>query len=68
LAFRIGIPLDRIAVVLAKRVCIAEQPGHEEVKEAPQLAEVVFHRRAREAEAMRGFEAAADLRGDFWGF
>ena len=64
LAIGIGIALNRIAVVLTKRVRIAQQTGHEELEEAPQLAEMVFHRRAGEAEAVFGLQTAANLRGE----
>ena len=50
--------------MLTKRVRIAQQAGHEKVEEAPQLAEMVFHRRAREAEAVLGLQTAANLRGE----
>ena len=42
---------------LAKARIRSQQPGHEEVKNAPQLRKAVFHRRARERELVVGFKA-----------
>ena len=50
----IGITLDGVAVMLAEGIRIAEQAGDEEVEEAPQFTEMIFHRRAGEAEAVAG--------------
>ena len=64
----VGVFLNRCAVVAGKAFAVAEPAGHEEVEQRPQLAQVVFQRRAGQAQALLGLEAcpaamAALLRG-----
>jgi hypothetical protein len=54
--------LDRDAEAFAE-VLAAEEAGHQEAHQAPQFAEVVFDRGAREAEPVAGIELAGG-RGD----
>ena len=51
LAIGIALALDRDAVVAAERALVAEQARHRQIDLRPQLAEVVFQRRAGHAHA-----------------
>ena len=44
-------------VALAEPLVAAEEPGHEEVEDAPELREAVLHRRTREREPQTGAQA-----------
>ena len=59
----IALTLDGCAVEALEFLLAAEQAGHQEVVLAPQLAEVVFQRRAGEAEPVFGDEFARNLGG-----
>ncbi len=54
LAFLVVLLLDRHPVVAAKRTLVAEQARHREVDLRPQFAQMVFQRRAGEADVARG--------------
>ncbi|MNF55239.1 hypothetical protein D3C84_366940 [compost metagenome] len=62
-ALLVGLLLDRGAVVAGEARCVAEPAGHEEVEQRPEFAQVVFQRRAGQAQALPGLQLAGGQRG-----
>ncbi len=60
----VAVILDGLSVALDKRRPIAEEAWHQKIEEGPELAEVIFEGRPREAEAvvaLEGFDGPMDL-------
>ena len=62
-AAAVALLLDGRAKAGAKALRAAEKAGHQEVEQAPQLAQVVLHRRARQREPLARIERGDHLRG-----
>ena len=54
----LAVLLDGLAPALGELPRVAQEAGHEEIELRPQLAQVVLQRRARQAEPVRGLQAA----------
>ena len=59
---RVALLLDRMAIPAVEGLERAEKARHEEIEEGPQLAEMVLHRRAGQAQALLGAKLAHVLR------
>ena len=59
----VALALNGVAKQLTEALLAAQKTGHQEVKQAPQLAQVVFHGRARQAQAVCDRDVAHSLRG-----
>ncbi|MNS94593.1 hypothetical protein D3C72_1288160 [compost metagenome] len=57
-ALAVAVALDRCAVVLVEALQVTQPARHEEVENRPQLAQVVFHWRAGQADALIGPQLA----------
>ncbi len=62
-AVLVAMLFDGGAVVAVEFLAVAQPAGHQEVKQRPQLAQVVFQRRTAQAQALAGVEVACGLGG-----
>ena len=53
-ALAVTVTFDRVAVILVEALQVAQPAGHQKVEDRPQFAQVVFHRRAGQAQALAG--------------
>ncbi|MNM96307.1 hypothetical protein D3C81_1087820 [compost metagenome] len=58
----IAVLFDWRAVIAIEGLAVAEPTGHEEMKLRPKLAQVVFQRRAAQAQALAGLQVTGRLR------
>ena len=61
--FAVAMFLDRCAKAFLETRLRAQEARHQEVEQAPQFTQVVFHRRARQAQAVARVQLACDARG-----
>ena len=61
--FRVALLFDRGAEQRREAGLAAQKAWHQKVKQAPQLAQVVLHGRARQAQPVPGLQLAGHLRG-----
>ena len=60
--FAVALALNGVAKQLTEALLAAQKTGHQEVKQAPQLAQVVFHGRTRQTQAVAGWDVTHRLR------
>lgn len=62
-ALGVTLALDGRAVVLVEALLVAQPAGHQEMEDRPQLAQIVFHWRTGQAQALVGVQFASSLGG-----